>query len=136
MLHCCIKRGAYHVYGWIYSSWNWNKFTSLWSKTVQSTKINEIKIVCLILKSKIISGDNQWVRKYMWALFLIQGLHLIMFGETRALLVNFKKSCYSYDVLYFPDVGNNCIIVIIVVVVSSFIHGITSLKSSSSEPFT
>ena len=23
MLHCCIKRGAYHVHGWIYSSWNW-----------------------------------------------------------------------------------------------------------------
>ena len=48
-------------------------------------------------------------------------------GETRALLANFKKSCYSYDVVYFPDVGNWCNIGI-VVVVSSFIHGIASLK--------
>ena len=102
-------------------------FTSFWSKTVQSTKVGQTDLICLILKSTIISGDNSgflsvrepqsWYKAFMW----------LWFGETRALLANFKKSCYSYDVVYFPDAGNWCNIGI-VVVVSGFIHSIASLK--------
>ena len=102
-------------------------FTSFWSKTVQSTKVGQTDLICLILKSTIISGDNSrflsvhelrsWYKAFMW----------LWLGETRALLANFKKSCYSYDVVYFPDAGNWCNIGI-VVVVSGFIHSITSLK--------
>ena len=33
-------------------------FTSFWSKTVQSTKVGQTDLICLILKSTIISGDN------------------------------------------------------------------------------
>ena len=102
-------------------------FTSFWSKTVQSTKVGQTDLICLILKSTIISGDKSgflsvreprsWYKAFMW----------LWLGETRALLANFKKSCYSYDVVYFPDAGNWCNIGI-VVVVSGFIHSIASLK--------
>ena len=102
-------------------------FTSFCGKTVQSTKVGQTDLICFILKSTIISGDNSGFLSVRGPHSWYKASMLLWLGETRALLANFKKSCYSYDVVYFPDAGNWCNIGI-VVVVSGFIHGIASLK--------
>ena len=102
-------------------------FTSFCGKTVQSTKVGQTNLICLTLKSIIILGDNSGLLSVRGPRSWYKASMVLWLGETRALLANFKKSYYSYDVVYFPDVGNWCNMGI-VVVVSGFIHSIASLK--------